>query len=183
MTINPSTYKTLDKPGYWGVHAIGEVWAEILWVTAQLLIEKHGFSSTLYPPLPEADGTIPEGEFYRSRTDVQGKKLMVPKHGNTLMFQLVLDGMKLQPCSPGFFEARDAIIQADDILTGGENYCELWAGFSSRGLGPNARVDGKTPWGGGIRTDVSHFRLFFSFVWMLMYALGFHRPEGVREIS
>ncbi|KIJ18013.1 hypothetical protein PAXINDRAFT_9099 [Paxillus involutus ATCC 200175] len=26
-TVNPSTYKTLDKPGYWGVHAIGEVWA------------------------------------------------------------------------------------------------------------------------------------------------------------
>ena len=29
-TINPSTYKTLDKPGYWGMHAIGEVWAQIL---------------------------------------------------------------------------------------------------------------------------------------------------------
>ncbi|KAF8836818.1 hypothetical protein BDN67DRAFT_1005259, partial [Paxillus ammoniavirescens] len=23
-TVNPSTYKTLDKPGYWGVHAIGK---------------------------------------------------------------------------------------------------------------------------------------------------------------
>jgi hypothetical protein len=33
--INPSTYKTLDQPGYWGVHAIGEVWAEILWVVLQ----------------------------------------------------------------------------------------------------------------------------------------------------
>ncbi|KIK73374.1 hypothetical protein PAXRUDRAFT_794911, partial [Paxillus rubicundulus Ve08.2h10] len=29
-TVNPLTYKTLDKPGYWGVHAIGEVWAKIL---------------------------------------------------------------------------------------------------------------------------------------------------------
>jgi extracellular elastinolytic metalloproteinase len=62
--------------------------------------------------------------------------------------------MKLQPCRPSFFDARDAIIQADEILTGGENFCTLWQGFSKRGLGPDARVDGRTPWGGGIRTDV-----------------------------
>jgi len=155
MTVNPSTYKTLDKPGYWGVHAIGEVWAEILWVTSQNLIKKHGFSKTLFPPKPDASGNIPEGDFYRpAQYDVKGKKKpLVPVHGNTLMVQLVLDGMKLQPCSPGFFEARDAIIQADEILTGGENICELWNGFAARGLGPKARVDGKTPWGGGIRTD------------------------------
>ena len=33
-----------------------------------------------------------------------------------------------------FFEARDGIIQADEILTGGENLCEIWEGFSERGL-------------------------------------------------
>jgi extracellular elastinolytic metalloproteinase len=42
--------------------------------------------------------------------------------------------MKLQPCRPSFFDARDAIIEADELLTGGENFCDLWAGFSSRGL-------------------------------------------------
>jgi hypothetical protein len=42
--------------------------------------------------------------------------------------------MKLQPCRPEFFDARDAIILADLILTRGENYCDLWAGFRSRGL-------------------------------------------------
>lgn len=63
--------------------------------------------------------------------------------------------MKLQQCRPSFFDARDAIIQADQILTGGENFCDLWKGFASRGLGPDARVEGKTPWGGGIRTNVS----------------------------
>lgn len=67
-----------------------------------------------------------------------------------------MNGMKLQRCRPSFFDARDAIIQADQILTGGENFCELWIGFSERGLGPDARVDGMTPWGGGIRTNVSH---------------------------
>ncbi|KDQ09747.1 hypothetical protein BOTBODRAFT_137541 [Botryobasidium botryosum FD-172 SS1] len=153
LAVNPSTYKTLDKPGYWGVHAIGEVWAQILWVVSQKLIEKHGYSDTLFPPQRLENGTIPLGDFYREPT-YEGAPL-VPKHGNTLMVQLVINAMKLQPCRPSFFDARDAIIQADDILTGGENACELWSGFSSRGLGPDATLVGSTPWGGGIRKDVS----------------------------
>lgn len=157
-TVNPSTYKTLDKPGYWGVHAIGEVWAELLWVLEQRLIAKHGYSDTLYPPSPLPNGTIPTGDFYHPRTvDARtGKeKPLVPLHGNTLAVQLVVNGMKLQQCRPGFFEARDAIIQADEVLTGGENFCEIWGAFAEKGLGRDARVDGKTPWGGGVRTNVS----------------------------
>jgi len=150
ITVNPSTYKTLDRPGYWGVHAIGEVWAEILWVVSQKMIEKHGYSATLFPPQPLQDGTIPIGDFYRPQS--MGKPL-VPKHGNTLMVQLVISAMKLQPCRPSFFDARDAIIEADKILTGGENFCDLWAGFSSRGLGKDASLRGGTPWGGGVHTD------------------------------
>ena len=63
--------------------------------------------------------------------------------------------MKLQQCRPGFFEARDAIIQADQVLTGGENFCDLWLGFAEKGLGIDATVQGRTPWGGGIRKNVS----------------------------
>jgi extracellular elastinolytic metalloproteinase len=148
-SVNPSTYKTLDKPGYWGVHAIGEVWAEILWVVSQKLIEKHGYSDELYPPAPLDDGTVPTGHFYRS----DKKGTLVPKHGNSLIVQLVLNGMKLQTCRPSFFDARDAIIQADQILTGGENFCTLWEGFAARGLGQDAAVRDRTPWGGGIRTN------------------------------
>jgi len=148
--VNPSTYQTLDKPGYWGVHAIGEVWAEILWVVLQKLIDKHGYSDDLFPPAPLADGTVPRGDFYR--TDLRGGAL-VPKHGNSLMVQLVLDGMKLQICRPSFFDSRDAIIQADQVLTGGENFCTLWEGFAARGLGPDATVRDRTPWGGGVRTN------------------------------
>jgi len=148
-SINPSTYKTLDKPGYWGVHAIGEVWAQILWVVSQKLIEKHGYSDELFPPAPLEDGTVPTGHFYRS--DKKGP--LVPKHGNSLIVQLVLNGMKLQTCRPSFFDARDAIIQADQVLTGGENFCALWSGFAARGLGQDATVRDKTPWGGGIRTN------------------------------
>jgi extracellular elastinolytic metalloproteinase len=35
-------------------------------------------------------------------------------------------------------QARDAIIDADKALTGGDNICELWKGFAKRGLGQGA---------------------------------------------
>ncbi|KAH9939636.1 Fungalysin metallopeptidase-domain-containing protein [Epithele typhae] len=154
-TVNPSVYKTLDKPGYWGVHAIGEVWAQMLWVVSNRLIAKHGFAEDLFPPKPLADGTIPTGDFYRpASVDAFGAPApLVPKHGNSLAVQLVLDGMKLQPCRPSFFDARDAILAADKTLTGGENFCEIWEAFASRGLGVDAKVEGRTPWGGGVRTN------------------------------
>jgi len=91
------------------------------------------------------------GKFYRERVSTQSA--LVPKHGNSLVVQLVLNAMKLQPCRPSFFEARDAIIQADQVLTGGENFCTLWDGFAFRGLGEDAKVVNRTPWGGGIRTN------------------------------
>lgn len=157
-TVNPSKYNILDR--YWGVHAIGEVWAEMLWVVSQKLIEKHGFGGTLFPPQPLEDGSIPTGDFYRPQNDLgsvmvgsKDAKPLVPIHGNTLSVQLVLDGMKLQPCRPGFFEARDAIIQADEVRTGGENVCDIWKAFASRGLGQDATVIGRTPWGGGRRAN------------------------------
>ncbi|KAJ2748514.1 hypothetical protein GGI19_006084, partial [Coemansia pectinata] len=63
--------------------------------------------------------------------------------GNSIMLQLLLDGMKLQPCNPTFIDARDAIIQAENNLTGGKNKCAIWAAFAKRGLGVNApRSDG-----------------------------------------
>ncbi|KAK4054892.1 hypothetical protein OIV83_000816 [Microbotryomycetes sp. JL201] len=144
MTINPETYKTLDKPGYWGVHAIGEVWATMLYGLARIFIEKHGFSASLFPPQVDSD----DDSFWNPNYTRK-----VPKHGNTLLTQLVIDGMKLQPCRPSFMDARDAILTADKALTGGDNFCEIWQGFSRRGLGPEAKVVGQTPWGGGVRYE------------------------------
>ncbi|KAG9094363.1 Fungalysin/Thermolysin Extracellular metalloproteinase 5 [Ceratobasidium sp. UAMH 11750] len=90
-TVNPSTYETLNDPDYWMLHTIGEVWGEILWIVSSKMVEKHGYSPNLFPPQPLANGTIPLGDFYRPR--VEGKPL-VPKHGNTLMLLLVIQGMK-----------------------------------------------------------------------------------------
>ena len=61
------------------------------------------------------------------------------KGGNTLALRLVSDGMKLQPCSPGFVDGRNGILLADQNLTGGKNQCLIWRGFAKRGLGLNAQ--------------------------------------------
>jgi hypothetical protein len=54
------------------------------------------------------------------------------------LMQVVLDGIKLQPCSPTFVSGRDAIIAADQAITGGKDYCMIWEVFAARGLGKNA---------------------------------------------
>ena len=51
---------------------------------------------------------------------------------------LVMQGLKLQPCSPGFVDGRDAILQADQLLYGGANQCLIWNAFAARGLGYSA---------------------------------------------
>ncbi len=56
-------------------------------------------------------------------------------NGNHLMLQLVTDGMNFSPANPNFLEARDAILQADEVNNGGANAPELWAAFAKRGMG------------------------------------------------
>jgi uncharacterized repeat protein (TIGR02543 family) len=58
--------------------------------------------------------------------------------GNQLMLQLATDGMKLTPPHPNFLQARDAIIQADLVDTGGANRNDLWVAFARRGMGFSA---------------------------------------------
>ena len=58
--------------------------------------------------------------------------------GNELTLQLVVDGMNLAPPNPTFVQARDAIIQADEVMNGGANRTNLWARFAKRGLGYSA---------------------------------------------
>lgn len=60
--------------------------------------------------------------------------------GNNLALQLVLDGMKFQPCAPSFIDARNAILIADYVDTDGSNQCRLWEGFAKRGLGYSAEA-------------------------------------------
>jgi extracellular elastinolytic metalloproteinase len=110
MTINPTTYDYIKTHGE--VHSVGYVWASITWEVYWGLVDAHGFNPDIY-------GKWDTG-------------------GNNLAVQLVTDGLKLQPCSPGFVDARDAIFAADQALTGGANNCILWRAFAKRGLGKKA---------------------------------------------
>ena len=154
QTINKDTYKSLDQPAYYGVHAIGEVWAEMLFEMAENLMVKHGFSSTLFP----IDSTFYDDKYAPKK---------VPKAGNTLALQLIVDGLKGQPCRPSFINARDSILavhpllllpslslthssQAENVLTNGDNACAIWRAFAKRGLvrlpfsPPSVRADRHT---------------------------------------
>jgi VCBS repeat-containing protein len=63
-----------------------------------------------------------------------------PEAGNSLTLQLVTDGLKLSPPNPNFVQARDAILLADRMWSGGANAAEIWSAFAKRGLGFNAKA-------------------------------------------
>jgi hypothetical protein len=56
--------------------------------------------------------------------------------------QLVIDAMKLSPCSPNMVEMRDLVVQADRDRFGGANECLLRSAFARRGLGGDAWSNG-----------------------------------------
>jgi len=58
--------------------------------------------------------------------------------GASTIERLVVTGMKLTPCNPTMVQARDGILQADLLTTGGVNQCALRAAFAGRGLGTGA---------------------------------------------
>lgn len=114
LAVNPQTYdniKTATVP-----HGVGSVWATTLWEVTWGLIDEHGFDT----------------DIYNFTGDVSLDA------GNVMALALVTEGMKLQPCSPGFVDGRDAIIAADQAIYGGANYCILWETFAKRGLGFSA---------------------------------------------
>ncbi|KAH6566299.1 hypothetical protein BASA62_006776 [Batrachochytrium salamandrivorans] len=110
--VSRKTYQDVGRTR--SVHDIGESWAIMLFEVLWNLIDKLGF----------------EPDFTKSKS---GK-------GNTVFMQLLIDGMKLQPCNPNFIQARDAIIQADKNNNGGAHFCEIQKGFAARGLGTGARA-------------------------------------------
>ncbi|KAG0368925.1 Fungalysin metallopeptidase-domain-containing protein [Gamsiella multidivaricata] len=128
LKTNPETFKVMDGPGYWGVHAKGEVWAQMLFEVYQNLHLRLPFTEDWY-------------------TDD------ITHYANTLALQLVVDGLKLQPCTPSFIQARDAIIQAEKVLTKGKFHCDIWRAFAKRGLGPKAKVVGANSPFGSVRTE------------------------------
>jgi Tol biopolymer transport system component len=62
--------------------------------------------------------------------------------GNDRAIQIVTDGMKLDPASPTFLQARDSILAADCAGFGGADEQDIWAGFATRGAGFSASTTG-----------------------------------------
>ena len=53
--------------------------------------------------------------------------------------QLVIDGLKLQVCNPGFVDGREGILAAANLLPNSNaNRCLIWEVFAARGLGFSA---------------------------------------------
>lgn len=105
MDISPKTYS--DIVGTAAPHPLGEVWAVTLWDLYWAFVDEYGYDADL------------------SNTE----------SGNFRAIQLVMDGMKLQPCSPGFLDGRDGILAADVANYDGVHQCMIWEVFARRGMG------------------------------------------------
>jgi len=91
-------------------HGVGTMWCTMLWDMTWALIAQHGFSADLY------NGNA----------------------GNNIALQLVIDGMRYTPSSPGFVDARNGILIADQVNYGGAHLNLIWNAFATRGLGFSA---------------------------------------------
>lgn len=107
--INPDTFATIGT-GIAVPHGVGSVWAAIAWDMYWGYVDAHGFNS---------DFTASTG-------------------GNNLANDVVTEGLKMQPCGPGFVSGRDGILAAELALTGGANRCLIWNAFAARGMGVGA---------------------------------------------
>ena len=111
MTVNPQNYANIANTTSGSeVHNMGEIWCDVLWDMSWFLMDQYGYSS---------DPTVSTA-------------------GNNIAITLVLEGMKLQPCSPGFLDARNAILAADSLLYGYSHKCLIWQAFARRGMGWSA---------------------------------------------
>jgi uncharacterized repeat protein (TIGR01451 family) len=114
MTISPLTFS--DVAQNTGVHALGEVWSNMLWDLYWAMVDKYGFDI----------------DWHNTNS------------GNGRAIQLVMDGMKLQPCNPGFGDGRNAIVLADINRYGGADTCLISKVFARRGLGKFASQGSNT---------------------------------------
>lgn len=109
LGISPQTYDDLNINPE--VHATGEVWCAALWDVYWAMSDLYGWDANL------------------KNTN----------SGNGRALRLVFDAMKLQPCNPGFLDARDAVLAADRADFAGANQCLIWDAFAKRGMGYSAK--------------------------------------------
>jgi hypothetical protein len=122
MNVNDFTYGDISNTTLISQpHGVGFLWCNMLWEMTWQLVNRYGFD----PDLINGTG------------------------GNNIAMKLVIQGCKMQPCSPGFVDGRNAILEADTLLYAGQYSCLIWEAFAKRGLGlsasqgsTNSRSDG-----------------------------------------
>ncbi len=129
MSVNPWTYAMMATNTGGAVHTIGEIWCTALWEMTWEIIAQDGINPNIFNP----SGT----------------------GGNTAALKLVVEGMRLQPCSPGFIDARNAILKADTIFYGGKYSCAIWNAFAKRGMGVFASQGSSTSYTDQVANFVS----------------------------
>ena len=117
LQTTPLTFESLNALSSSGGYDLATVWAAALYEVFWNLVDTYGIGDVDKVTLG-ADG-VPQGARY-------------------LLLKLILDSDALVPCSPNHLQARDAILQADRVLTGGTNQCAIWKGFAKRGFGQDA---------------------------------------------
>ena len=110
FVANDYTYADIGNNEISQPHGVGFVWSTMLWDLTWAFINEYGYDDDI------VNGTA----------------------GNNISLQLITDALKLQPCSPGFVDGRDAILAADELTNDGVNQCLIWKVFARRGLGYSA---------------------------------------------
>lgn len=104
-------YNATSNPG--AVYYTGELWCSTLWDLTWDLCKAEGINKTFFNATKAG--------------------------GNTTAMKLVMQGMKLQKCSPGCLDGRDAILKADTALYGASHSAIIWKAFARRGMGYSAK--------------------------------------------
>ncbi|KAJ1922824.1 hypothetical protein IWQ60_006272 [Tieghemiomyces parasiticus] len=116
MSVNPLTFSHLAQAKYQTVHAMGTLWATILYEVMWNFIADLGVAPSIMHP------------------DRQ--------YGTTLMMEIMFESWRRQGCDPTLFRARDAMLEAEAIVSKGKYQCLIWRGFAKRGMGVGASMKG-----------------------------------------
>ena len=120
MSVNPLTYANLATVAV--PHGVGTIWCNTIWDMTWEIIQLQGINPNIFN--------------------------LTAGGGNAIALKLVMEGMRLQPCSPGFIDGRNAILKADTIFYGAQYSCAIIKAFAKRGMGigasqgsSNSRID------------------------------------------
>ncbi len=110
MAVNPLTYANLASVA--APHGVGTIWCTTLWDMTWEIIQLQAINPDIFN--------------------------FAGGGGNVIALKLVTEGMRLQPCSPGFIDGRNAILKADTLFYGAQYSCAIIKAFARRAMGIGA---------------------------------------------